>query len=126
MISSSSFFGSASVTPYCVHYWVVEVHPRTAAIRSLESVPLKFIVCHVFVPDVDPCLMKVEVQSSSALIHSTPLDRIALWDSSSTLPPVAPSSSSSDSESASVSVSAAAAAAFSCAPFRSIPVCSHH
>ena len=66
--------------------------------------------------------MKVKVQSSSAPIHSNPLDPLTPWDSSS------PSGSSSDSasESASVSGSVVAAAAFSRAPFKSIPVCSHH
>ena len=35
--------GPASMTPQFVQYWVVEFQPRTAAIRSLDSVPLKFI-----------------------------------------------------------------------------------
>ena len=80
--------------------------------------------------------MKVKVQSSSAPLHSAPLrtpplhsvqlDPLAPWDSSSPLPSAPPSGLSSDSESASITVSAAAAAAFSCAPFRSIPVSYHH
>ena len=38
--SSSSSSGTASVTLQHTHYWVVEFHPRTAAITSLDSVPL--------------------------------------------------------------------------------------
>ena len=116
----------ASVTPYHVHYWVVEVHPRTAAIRSLDCIPLKFIVCYVFVPSIDTGPSKVEVQSSSALLHSAPLDPLVTWDSSYPLPPAAPSESSSDPKSASISVSVAAAATFSRAPFSSIPSWSHY
>ena len=72
--------------------------------------------------------MKVKVQSSSAPLHSTPLDPLATWYYSSPIHPAAPSGSSSDyaSDSVSVSGSAAAAAAFSRAPFKSIPVCYHH
>ena len=117
--------GPSSVTPERVHYWVAEVHPITAAIRSLNSVLLKFIVCWVFLLSVDPVPPKSEVQPSSALFLSAPLDPLAPWDSSSPLPPVAPSGSSSVSKSASVSVSAAADAAFSRATFSYIPVCSH-
>ena len=39
-LSSYSYSGTASVTLYHAHYWVVEFHPRTAATRSLEYVPL--------------------------------------------------------------------------------------
>ena len=45
---SSSSYVPASVTPKRVKYWVVEVHPRTAAITSLDSVPLKFIECYIY------------------------------------------------------------------------------
>ena len=63
----------------------------------------------------------------SGILRPAPLEPLTPWDSySSPLPPAAPSGSSSDSESASVSISAAFSAAFSHAPFRSIPVCSHH
>ena len=44
---SSSSSEPASVTPYHVHYWVMEAHPKTAAIRSLDYVPLMFIVYYV-------------------------------------------------------------------------------
>ena len=80
----------------------------------------------MFVPALDSCPTKVKVQSSSAPLHSAPLDLLAPWDSSSPIPPAAPSGLSSDSKSVLVSGSAASAAAFSRAPFKSIPVYSHH
>ena len=82
----------------------------------------------MFVPSVDPVPSKVEVKSYSAPLHSDILDPLAPWDSSSPIPPAAPSgpSSNSASESASVYGFAAASAAFSRAPFKSTPVCFHH
>ena len=50
-------FGPASVTIYRVHYWVVLFHPRTAAIRSLDSVLivlLKYVVNCLNNPPVWP------------------------------------------------------------------------
>ena len=72
--------------------------------------------------------MKFKIYSSSAPLHSAPLDPLAPRDASSPVPPLAPSIASSDSESVTASVprSAAAASALSCAPFQSIHVCSHH
>ena len=58
------------MTPYRVQYWVVEFQPRTAAIRALDSFPLKFKVYYV-VPAVIPRPSKVWAQSSSAPLHLT-------------------------------------------------------
>ena len=44
LLLSSSFFGPVSVAAYRVHYWVVEFQPRTAAMGTLDSVPLKLKV----------------------------------------------------------------------------------
>ena len=54
VLGCCSSFGLVSVTPYRVHYRVVEFQPRTAAIRSLDAVPLKFIVNYVLYPPLIP------------------------------------------------------------------------
>ena len=67
------------------------------------------------------------------VLHPAPLDPLAPRDASSPVSPTAPSivSSVSDSKSDHVFVPGSAAAyvavsSLSCAPFQSIPVCSHH
>ena len=60
MLESSSSFGPVTVAPQHVHYWVVEFEPRTAAIRTLDSVPLNVIVT-TSVSAVASCPMKVKL-----------------------------------------------------------------
>ena len=61
------------MTPYHVHYWVLEVHPRTAAIRSLDSVPLNFIVCYVFYP------LLILACRKSRFSHPPPRSTLLYW-----------------------------------------------
>ena len=77
--SSSSYSGTASVTLYHANYWVVKFHPRTAAIRSIDSVPLYVSLLLRFPPSSIPvCRHSRGIQSSTPL-HSAPLNPLRLW-----------------------------------------------
>ena len=111
--------GPVSVTLYHAHCWVVEFHPRTAAIRSLDYVPLYVSFATSFTPSVIPTCHNLGGHYSAPL-HSNPLNPIAPLDSSS-LPG---SASTSKSESEYKTVAAYAALLF--ASSKLMPACSHH
>ena len=80
--SSYSSYGTASVTLNHAHYLLVEFYPRTAAIISLDSIPLyvSFILCFSlphFLPVVIWWGFNLPPHStllhSTHLLHSTPL-----------------------------------------------------
>ena len=59
------------MTLYHAHYWVVVLHPRTVAIRSLDSVPIIMLV-HYFVtpPSITTCRHSRGITSSSPIDSS--------------------------------------------------------
>ena len=68
---SSSSSGPASATLYHTNCWVVEFHPRTAAIRSLDSVPLYVSFAASFSPSSPSSLYGVTLSPHPTTPHST-------------------------------------------------------
>ena len=74
---SSSSSGTASVTLYHAHYWVVVFHPITVATWSLDSVHLIMSVCYFVPPTSIPSHRHSRGIPSSSPIYSSPSESAA-------------------------------------------------